>query len=58
VHLIYNRIKDDPSRYGELMVTPITLDRVKEVTWLDEMRAELLREAKKMETISKESLVI
>jgi hypothetical protein len=42
--------------YGELLVTPITLDRVKDVTRIDGMREELLREAKNIEKTSVEPL--
>jgi hypothetical protein len=51
-------VRDDPTKYGELLVTPITLDRVKEVTQLYGMREELLKEAKSIENKSKVSLAI
>jgi hypothetical protein len=42
-------LRDDPNMYVELLVTPIMLDRFKEVTSLDGMCEELLREAQNIE---------
>ena len=36
----------DVEKYGELLATPITLDRVREVTNLDEYRQQLIAEAR------------
>jgi hypothetical protein len=41
-------------KFGHLLVTPILLDHVKEVTRLDGMHEELLMEAMKIERASKE----
>jgi hypothetical protein len=49
-------LRDDIARYGELLVTPIMIDRVKEVTRFDGMREELLREAKNIEKTSIETM--
>jgi soluble cytochrome b562 len=41
-----------------LLVTPITLEHVKEVTWFDGMREEILKETKYIEKASQESMRI
>jgi hypothetical protein len=46
----------DPDKYRDLLVTPITLDPVREVTRLDGMREELHMEAKKNEKSSQETV--
>jgi hypothetical protein len=51
-------LRGDPDAYGELLVTPITLERVQEVAKLDGMREELLKEAKKIEDGTKELRVM
>jgi hypothetical protein len=42
-------LRGDPDTFRELLVTPITLRRVKDVAQLDSMREELLQVAKKIE---------
>jgi hypothetical protein len=51
-------VRDDPARYGELLVTPITLDHLKEVTRIDAMCEELPKDAKYIEKAVKESVAI
>jgi hypothetical protein len=50
--------RDDLARYEQLLVTPFTLERVLEVTRLDGMCEDLLREAKNIAKASQESLRI
>jgi hypothetical protein len=49
-------LRGDPDKYRYILVTPITLDRVREVTKLNGMREELLRESKKIEKSSQETV--
>jgi hypothetical protein len=49
-------LRDDPSKYGEFLVTQITQVRAKEVTKLDDMREELLKEAKYIADARKKTL--
>jgi hypothetical protein len=49
-------LRGDPNMYGELLVTPITLERVKEVTKHDGMHEELLKEAKYIADARKKTL--
>jgi hypothetical protein len=47
------RLRGDPKKYEDLLVIPITLNHVKEVTRLNGIREKLLTEAKKLSELQR-----